>query len=61
MHQFFFYKLLERETTLDEMKVNEDLLQKVLQIKQNEKKPLKRGFKAWLKYIYNYKSESLSL
>jgi len=32
-----------------------------LQIKQNEKKPIKRGFKTWLKYIYNYKSESLSL
>jgi hypothetical protein len=43
------------------MKINEDLLQKVLEIKQNEKKPLKRGFKTWLKYIYNYKSESLSL
>jgi hypothetical protein len=55
------YQFFKRETTMDEMKINEDLLQKVLQIKQNEKKPIKRGFKTWLKYIYNYKSESLSL
>jgi len=38
-------------------RVNYDLLDRLLQIKENQNKPIKRGFKNWLKYIYNYKQE----
>jgi hypothetical protein len=38
-----------------EFNVNEDLLKRVLEIKSNQQKPIKRGFKKWLNYIYQYK------
>ncbi len=40
-----------------EWNANNDLLDRLLQIKENQNKPIKRGFKTWLKYIYNYKHE----
>jgi hypothetical protein len=40
-----------------EWNVNYDLLDRLLQIKENQNKPIKRGFKNWLRYIYNYKQE----
>jgi hypothetical protein len=39
-----------------EFNVNEELLKRVLEIKLEQQKPIKRGFKKWLMYIYKYKS-----
>jgi hypothetical protein len=37
-------------------RVNDHLLERFLEIKKNELKPVKRGFAKWLKYIYSYKA-----
>ena len=37
-------------------RINENLLSRILEIKNNERKPLKIEFAEWLRYIYNYKA-----
>jgi hypothetical protein len=39
-----------------EWNVNYDLLNRLLEIKENQNKPIKRGFKTWLKYIRTWKN-----
>jgi hypothetical protein len=39
--------------------VNDALLERILIIKESQQRPLKKGFKKWLKYIYNYKQEEI--
>ena len=38
--------------------VNHILLDRVISIKENQNKPIKKGFKSWLKYIRTYKQEN---
>lgn len=39
-------------------KVNQDLLDRILEIKENGQRPIKRGFKTWLTYIRTWKSKN---
>lgn len=40
---------------MEYFKINHDLLNRVIEIKVEEQRPLKRGFKTWLKYVRTWK------
>lgn len=42
--------------TIENFKVNDELLARFLQIKENDQRSIKRGFKTWLKYIRTWKN-----
>ena len=41
--------------TIESFKVNQALLERLLEIKENEQRKVKKGFKTWLKYIRTWK------
>lgn len=41
---------------IENWKVNNDLLARLLAIKENDQRKIKKGFKTWLKYIRQWKS-----
>ena len=41
---------------IENWKVNNELLARFLQIKENEQRSIKKGFKQWLKYIRTWKN-----
>ena len=41
--------------TIESFKINKALLERVLKIKENDQRSIKRGFKTWLKYIRTWK------
>jgi hypothetical protein len=42
--------------TIETFKVNDDLLARLLEIKENDQRKIKKGFKTWLKYIRQWKN-----
>jgi hypothetical protein len=41
--------------TIENFKVNDELLARLLEIKENDQRKIKRGFKKWLNYIRQWK------
>ena len=42
--------------TIESFKINQALLERILEIKENDQRSIKRGFKTWLKYIRTWKN-----